>query len=67
MLVRFDNYKDTILQDDDTPYGSVSFTGETLEDFLLETINENIPEYIDLEKINIELKNCGILPIRKEF
>lgn len=67
MIVRFDDYKDIVLEDDlDVPFGGTSFIGETLEDFLFEEFLEEVPEYIDLEKVNTDLKACGILPIGKE-
>lgn len=61
-LVRFEDYKDVVLQDDtNVPFGGTSFKGETLGDFLLEA--GEAPEYLDLEVVNRDLRLCGILPV----
>lgn len=48
------------LKDDGTPYGGISFEGETLKDFL---DSMGIPYSTPLEKINKALKECGIKTI----
>lgn len=47
------------LLDDNTKHGGVSFHGETVADFIAET---NIKPK-SIEKLNKELKTCGIKPI----
>ena len=57
----------TILEDDDTNRGGVSFVGETLTDFLYEVgEDENIPHtFTDewLEDVNAMLIESGIKPL----
>lgn len=48
-----------ILEDDDTEYGGVAFTGETLGDFL-DDIGDG---FSTLEELNTALKECGIKPL----
>ena len=50
----------TKLEDDTTPYGGVSFSGETLKDFLDEA---EINYSTSLEEINKALNECGIKQI----
>lgn len=57
----------TVLEDDDTNRGGVSFVGETLADFLYEVgEDENIPYTFSdewLENVNAMLVECGIRPL----
>lgn len=49
-------------EDDQSPYGGLSHSEETLSEFLddLEPL-----EKLSLEDVNITLKSCGILPINE--
>lgn len=49
-----------VLRDDATPYGGVSFHGETLGDFLAET---DFDENSDMDAVNSALIECGIMPV----
>lgn len=55
-------YLDVVLEDDDSETGGVSFSGETLFDFLLESCvgDEDISTP---EELNALLKSCGIKPV----
>ena len=55
-------YLDVVLEDDDSETGGVSFIGETLFDFLLESCvgDEDISTP---EELNALLKSCGIKPV----
>lgn len=53
-------FADIALKDDSTPYGGISFIGETLKDFMDE-INE--PMTSPMDKVNEWLKECGICEI----
>lgn len=55
----FIEYFDKELQDDDTECGGVAFRGETLEDFIEDTV------YNSLDELNEDLVACGIRPIRR--
>lgn len=48
---------DVVLEDDGSPYGGVSFDGETLRDFINEL---GLPYNIDFDELNKRLKECGI-------
>ena len=50
---------DYVLEDDDTPTGGISFSGETVRDFIM-TADRDIR---DLDTLNVALKECGIKPI----
>ena len=52
-----DDYRDIILEDDDTPWGGVAHCDETLGEFMdsVGLIEDNT---IDI--LNLALKNCGI-------
>lgn len=52
---------DVELEDDESPYGGISFMGETLRDFML---GLNIPFNISLEDLNRELQDCGIKALK---
>lgn len=54
-----DKYMNYILEDDDTPTGGTSFSGETVRDFIM-TVDRDIR---DLDTLNVALKECGIKPI----
>lgn len=62
-----ENLLNTVLEDDDTNRGGVSFVGETLADFLYEVgEDENIPNTFSdewLEDVNKMLAECGIKPL----
>ena len=66
-MLRIRDVLDVVLQDDDTPYGGVSFEGETVDDFLFEDINDTDYREITINspvtKLNKILKECGIRPI----
>lgn len=51
---------DTVLEDDDTPYGGVSCSGETVFDFLLSIGDDQIKTLNDL---NDALRENGIKPV----
>lgn len=51
------DFLDYELKDDNTEFGSISYIGETLGDFIAEV------EISDIDDINIILKECGIEPI----
>lgn len=53
-------FADVVLKDDSTPYGGISFIGETLKDFMDE-INE--PLATPMNKVNEWLNECGICKI----
>ena len=57
-------YLDIELEDDGTPYGGVSFAGETLRDFLDEVTDEDEEYPSSLKEVNKILKDCGIKPIK---
>lgn len=50
-----------VLEDDDSPYGGVSFYNETLGDFLCDV--SDVSDCPRAEEINSLLKSCGIQPI----
>ena len=50
-----------VLRDDATPYGGVSFHGETLGDFIGET--DYLSEDSDMDTVNSALIECGIMPV----
>lgn len=52
---------DKELKDDNTPYGGISFRGETLGDFIKEAGID--PTNTTLETVNKALKECGIMPL----
>lgn len=54
----FLNYK---LQDDETEFGGVSHIGETLKDFIVESM---LNEDTAMRYVNAALKRCGIKPIQ---
>lgn len=51
------------LQDDGTPYGGTSYSGERLIDFVSENYRPIDYESLTLERLNEDLKSCGIKPI----
>lgn len=53
-------YLNVVLEDDSTPFGGVSFLGQTLGDFLEEVGAE---KETNMYKVNEMLKTCGISPI----
>lgn len=54
------------LVDDPTPTGGKSFDGETLNDFVVETLDKNVSLRISLAEVNKKLQECGIEPINEE-
>ena len=56
-----DEILDTVLEDDDTPFGGISHPGETVFDFLLEIGEDDIDT---LDKLNEALIECGIKPVK---
>jgi hypothetical protein len=56
-----EKYLNVELEDDVTPYGGKSFIGETLKDFLLEI---GAPLDSPMDKVNLWLKDCGLMPIK---
>lgn len=61
MDVTAEKYLNVELEDDDTSYGGKAFHGETLKDFLLEI---GKPLDSPMDKVNIWLKECGLMPIK---
>ena len=56
---------DVVLEDDDTPYGGIMFSGETVWDFI-NSVDEDIANDItSLEKFNEILIANGIKPIKR--
>ena len=57
------------LRDDDTPYGGISHSTETLKEFLEEAaeINNRGIDEMDMYRVNNMLENCGIKPIDYRF
>lgn len=51
------------LEDDDTPTGGISFTGETLKDFLYDVVMPT-PEFLTIADVNKLLASCGIRPVK---
>ena len=51
------DYKEIILQDDDTPYGGTAYIDETLGEFMNSI---GLKETHTMKRLNIALKNCGI-------
>ena len=49
-----------VLQDDDTEYGGVSFSGETVGDFISDA---GLTQEQPIEELNSVLKECGIKEI----
>src|SRR5699024_8475762 len=60
---KLNNVLNTVLEDDNTANGGVSFKGETLRNFLDET---GIDYNASMEEINNALVECGIKPIINE-
>lgn len=60
---KLNNVLNTVLEDDSTANGGVSFKGETLKNFLDET---GISYSASMEEINNALIECGIKPIIDE-
>ena len=54
------DYLQVVLEDDSTPYGGISFVGETLENFLAEV---DLPIDTDMIEVNEALVECGIKPV----
>lgn len=50
-----------VLRDDATPYGGVSFHGQTLGDFIDEI--DSLSEDSDMDAVNSALIECGIMPV----
>lgn len=60
-MTNLQNLLNTKLEDDNTtPYGGISFAGETLRDFMDEA---ELDYNTSLEEINEALKDCGIKQI----
>ena len=57
------------LRDDDTPYGGISHSEETLKEFLEEAaeVNNRAIDEMDIDRVNNMLENCGIKPIDYKF
>lgn len=53
-------FMDRVLEDDETDEGGVSFVGETLADFLEETM---LSPDLNMHEVNENLIECGIKPI----
>src|SRR5699024_7418056 len=58
-MKKLNNVLNTVLEDDNTANGGVSFKGETLKNFLDET---GISYSASMEEINNALIECGIKP-----
>ena len=56
---------DLILEDNNSPFGGVSFYNETLGDFLCDVSDAS--ECPRAEEINSLLKSCGIKPIKYNY
>lgn len=56
-------YLNTVLEDDTSPNGGVSFSGETLFDFLEEIGDDHI---YTMTQVNKVLRECGIKEIKIE-
>lgn len=54
-------YLNVKLEDDNTPFGGISFIGQTLQDFLEEIGAE---KETNMDNVNEMLKTCGISPIK---
>lgn len=54
------------LVDDPTPTGGKSFDGETLDDFIKETLGDKDESTIGMKTVNSMLKDCGIEPITED-
>ena len=59
-MTNLNNVLNTVLKDDNTTNGGVSFKGETLRNFLDET---GISYNASMKEINNALIECGIKPI----
>lgn len=59
------NILDIELEDDDTLFGGVAFSGETVRDFLDSFEEEDRPH--DIDELNKKLVECGIKPIHVEL
>ena len=53
-------YLDALLEDNDSETGGIAFEGETVMDFMLDCVDENLNS---VEDLNIFLKECGINPV----
>src|SRR5699024_10047129 len=62
-MKKLNNVLNTVLEDDNTTNGGVSFKGETLKNFLDET---GIDYNASMEEINNALVECGIKPNKEE-
>ena len=51
------NYREIILQDDDTPYGGTAYIDETLGEFMDSIGLEGTQS---MKQLNIAVKDCGI-------
>ena len=54
------DYLQVVLEDDSTPYGGISFVGETLENFLAEV---DLPIDTDMIKVNDAWVEWRIKPL----
>lgn len=52
-----DDYKNIILEDDDTPWGGVAYCDETLGEFM---DSVGLTKENTMNILNLILKNCGI-------
>lgn len=52
----------TVLTDDETEMGGISYLGETLKDFLLE-LDKPLTSVNNMSEVNTWLTDCGISPI----
>jgi hypothetical protein len=60
-MITKEQFNDIILEDDNSPFGGVSYQGQTLADFLEEVNMDNVT---DINVINNALSECGIKPIK---
>ena len=59
-----------VLEDDKTPYGGVSYDGQTLGELAEECGEQsffNLIKHRKIRAINKELKCCGIMPIKRRY
>ena len=56
----------TVLEDDSSPTGGISFAGETLEDFIKED-EKLLYSYMKVSELNKYLIECGIKPIKHSY
>lgn len=56
----------TVLEDDDTPVGGISYMGETVQNFVVES-GDLLHSRLKVSELNQHLIECGIKPIKNPY